>query len=472
MKQVGEHFDERTLELYVLKSDLVKERRADVAKHLIECRGCAALHREIEEYYAEAGRLQHDQAEKAAHALYAPDRAIRPMGFSPVGFVVPRQASVPRRFVQSVRQYPARWSAGFMAVIALAFLLPRFVPRDDNPSYARTKDEFMVVYNKSGEELWRKHISWGYDVKTAEGPVASYPERALTTHDVDGDGTSEVLAVFGWRALRDTSAPPANTILCLNADGTERWRYAVHRRFVIGGEPYTDNYRIYQMFVGDFERNGTPQVIIGASQDPWYPNVLVRLNASDGSFVSEYWHPGIIQLVVKKDLNGDGIDEFIMGGQNNRYGQACLVVLDPRRIRGYSPTPTKYIPPGMSGGEQLHYVLFPHSDLKDKWIDVANQVAKLAIREGGLLEIAVLEPMGDYKTELYYYLDSTMTCVRVRGSDHFTAIRTRYQGKGRFTRPLNDAYYEDLRKNVLYWDGSRFVKRWAGVQESQQSATK
>ncbi len=472
MKQTSEHLDERMLELYVLKSELLKERRANVARHIKECEGCAALHREIEEYYSEAGRLQDAQAERAAHALYAPDRAIRPLGFSPAGFVVHQPASVPQRFRQSVRRYPVRWSAGFMVIIAAALLLPTLLRRNENPSYARTKDEFLVVYNKTGDELWRKRIGWGYDVKLGESPLSSHPERALTTYDVDGDGTQEVLAIFGWTNLRDPSAPPGNTILCFNADGTERWRYAVHRQVTIGGESYTDNYRIYQMLIGDFERNGAPGVILSASQDPWFPNVLIRLNANDGAYVSEYWHPGVMRYVVQRDLNGDGIDELIMAGQNNRFGRACLVVLDPRRITGHSPVPEKYIPPGMPKGQELFYLMFPPSDLKERWVDITNQVIKLETREGGLLEVAVMEPLYDYHAELYYYLDSTMTCERVRASDHFTAVHMRYEKQGRFTRALDDKYYEDLRSGVLYWDGSRFVKARTGTKVSQHSAGK
>ncbi|MCX6143214.1 MAG: hypothetical protein NTZ35_08340 [Ignavibacteriales bacterium] len=472
MNNTRKHVDERTIELYVLKSDLLKGRRADVARHIAGCEGCASLHKEIDEYYAEARKLQDAQAEKAAHALYAPDRAIRPLGFSSPGFIVHRPASVPQRFVQSVRRYPVRWSVGLMAIIVASVFLPHLLRRDRNPFYARSKDEFLVVYNKTGDELWRKYVGWGYDVKAGQGSVASHPERALTTCDVDGDGTQEVLAVFGWTILRDPSAPPGNTILCLNADGTERWRYAVHRQVVIGGESYTDNYRIYQMLVGDFERNGNTQVILAASQDPWYPNVLIRLNAKDGSYVSEYWHPGVIPYVVQKDLNGDGIDEIIMAGQNNRFGQACLVVLDPRKITGYSPTPEKYVPPGMPKGQEMYYLLFPVTDMKKGWIDVSNQVTKLAIREGGLLEAAVIEPVYDYKAEVYYYFDSTMTCVCVRGSDHFTAVHKQYEEQGRFTRVLGDEYYEDLRKNVLYWDGSRFMKGRTEVKVSRLSAAK
>ena len=70
MRQSGEHFDERTLELYVLKSDLLEVQRADIARHLSVCKGCSSLHKEIEEYYAEAGRLQAAQVNSYTSCLH------------------------------------------------------------------------------------------------------------------------------------------------------------------------------------------------------------------------------------------------------------------------------------------------------------------------------------------------------------------------------------------------------------------
>jgi hypothetical protein len=83
-----------------------------------------------------------------------------------------------------------------------------------------------------------------------------------------------------------------------------------------------------------------------------------------------------------------------------------------------------------------------------------------------------MEPVYDFNAEVYYYLDSTMACVSVRGSDHFTAVHKRFESQGRFTSVLNDAYFENLRRSVLYWDGSRFAEKGLEVKESRKSAMK
>ncbi len=47
------HIDEETLELYVLESEEISTRRAEIEAHLRECAGCDALRKEIEEFYSE-----------------------------------------------------------------------------------------------------------------------------------------------------------------------------------------------------------------------------------------------------------------------------------------------------------------------------------------------------------------------------------------------------------------------------------
>ncbi len=455
--RVDGHLDERTIELYVIQSELLKTRRGEVEQHLKRCPGCSALQNEISEYYAEVDRLQEAQAENATHALYMPDRGIRPRGYEVQGPLVSQKPGLPRRFILAVRRSPVRWTMGFAVIVAaMVFLIPRLTRHDTNPSYARGKEEFLVVYSKQGDELWRKHIAAGYDLSSGPRWITSHQEQALTTFDVDGDGRNEVLAIFGWMS-HSTEVPLQNAIVCFNPDGTERWRYEVHRHIVIGGVSYADDYRVYSMVVGDFERNGNPTVVISVSQNPWFPNILIRLNAKDGSFAGEYWHPGVVPYFERKDLDGDGIEELLFAGQNNRLGRACLVVLDPRKIRGYAPTPKEFIPQNVAQGTEKYYLIFPPTDLDQQWLDVTNQATDLTVRADGLFEVVVLELLQDYRPEVYCYLDSTMTCVRVRGSDHFTAAHRKLEKEGKLKRPLNDAFYEGLRHQVMYWNGDRFV---------------
>ncbi len=58
---------------------------------------------------------------------------------------------------------------------------------------------------------------------------------------------------------------------------------------------------------------------------------------------------------------------------------------------------------------------------------------------------------------LYYFFDNQMNCAKVGEDDKFTALHQKFEAQGRLTKKLDKQYYEDLRKDVLYWDGERFV---------------
>lgn len=462
------HIDENSLELYVLESPLIQEKRAAIKQHLKTCSWCTALYKEMKTYYEQVDHLQREQAQRASHALTMTQRALRERE---VGFGVPQpvQRTLPQRFVESVRQYPVRWSLGFATVVAaLVLVIPRLWTSDRNPAYARPEKEFLVAYNKHGEELWRKYIFKNFVPESMPPWIAEHEDRGVLIRDVDRDGKNEVIGIFGWAysPYMDPNNPYQNVVVCFEADGSERWRYELHRTVTIGGVRYSDDYGFYQI-VHEGYADGNADVFTFASHRPWFPNVFVRLDARTGALKSEYWHNGMLPYYAQKDLDGDGIEELLLGGQNNRLMQASLAVFDPRRVEGHGPAPPGFAPEGVTAGTEKYYLLFPGSDLKKYWTDVTNEISGVKIMEDGLIQVVVTErvpyPMKmegwapDAGT-LYFYFDSSMRCVRVRASDAFSGLHRRYRDRGLVTSELNDAYFENLRRGIRYWDGEKFVK--------------
>lgn len=461
------HIDENSLELYVLESSLIQEKRAAIKQHLKTCSWCRALYKEMKTYYEQVDHLRREQAQRASHALTVTQRALRERE---VGFGVSRseQRTLPRRFVESFRRYPVRWSLGFAAfVAALVLVIPRLWTGDSNPAYARPEKEFLVAYNKHGEELWKKYIFKNFISESMPQWIAEHGEHGLLVRDVDRDGKNEVLGIFGWAysPYMGPDNPHQNAVVCFNADGSEQWRYALHRTVTIGGVPYSDDYVFYQIVYEEYA-DGSSEVLALASHRPWFPNVLVRLDARTGVLKSEYWHHGMLPYYVQKDLDGDGVEELLLGGQNNRLMQASLAVFDPRKVKGHGPAPPGLAPEGVAAGTEKYYLLFPASDLKKYWSDITNEVSGVKIMEDGLIQVIVSErvpfpvkkeSLSPYGGQLYFYFDSSMQCVRVRPSDGFSGLHARYRSEGLINSELNDAYFENLRRGIRYWDGEKFV---------------
>lgn len=59
------HPDERTIALYVLNARDVEAERAVIARHLEECAGCAAIHKELAEYMPISARWNESRLNEA-----------------------------------------------------------------------------------------------------------------------------------------------------------------------------------------------------------------------------------------------------------------------------------------------------------------------------------------------------------------------------------------------------------------------
>lgn len=60
-------------------------------------------------------------------------------------------------------------------------------------------------------------------------------------------------------------------------------------------------------------------------------------------------------------------------------------------------------------------------------------------------------------SNIFFILDSRLRVFEVQGSDTFWLRHRELKAAGKITSELNDAYYENLKKGVLYWDGTQWT---------------
>ncbi len=454
------HPDEKTLELYALGAAEVMERRPEIEAHLTECAGCRALLQEISEYYEDVKQLQLEKTEAATQALTLRNWIVHARTIEDKVPLRPVRRSVPLRMAIFVVRHPIVSSGSFLAIFlagALLLTIPKKDSKDPNPAYARAKDEFLIAYNKDGEELWRKHFGFGYNYDEQDMNTPGKPplDQLLVTMDLEGDGKNQVVTLC-WG---EPNSPLRNTIFCYNADGIERWKYELHRTITFGSQRYSDDYLFTRMIVGDFDHDGVPEVIALAQHLPDFPCIVVRLDARNGKFLGEYWHPGYLLALEHTDLDGDVVQEILLGGVSNAYAQPALAILDPRKIGGHAPATVKYIPQDVQEGAEKYYLLFPHTDLAKFAADVKGTVGEIRIAADGLIEVGTGEIMADNRPYgPMYYFDSKMKVVKLLPEVGFEALHKRLEAEGKLTRKLNEQYYKELIEGVRYWDGEKFVK--------------
>jgi hypothetical protein len=156
-----------------------------------------------------------------------------------------------------------------------------------------------------------------------------------------------------------------------------------------------------------------------------------------------------------EDLDRDGTTELILGGENNYYGRAFIVVLDPRRMSGQSPTAgiPEHRFEGIQEGSEEQYILLPRSWLSQRF-QFSNKVEGIAVNRSQRLIEAVTQAYGDRKDgyPLRYIFDFSLHVLEVRAGDAYIQkmkeLHALGQGPG-----FNPDELRACRDQVAYWTG-------------------
>jgi len=448
------HPAEEILELFVLGAEEVRDQRGEIAKHLDACEGCRAMHAEMAEYYSEVETLRDQQAANAPDALAVRDRIV-PFSGGPLypGGMVPRQPLAVRMVATLVR-HPVRTSMGFLAVLAvlLGVNYKSKIWKDTNPSVARGLRDSLVVFNKDGEELWARWIGFRNDLNFL--PDWFQLQNWMVTMDLTGDGLNEVISCIPLR--HDSSG--RNYMGSWNPDGSLRWEYEFHRDMSLGGEKLPDRYRFLGMVVDRFVPGGRVEILAVAEEEHSDLRAVVRLDAATGVEKAVYWHAGNIFQFKSLDRDADGVKEFYYSGRNEPTGSSFLAVLDPRYLDGHAPSGRAVFPDSIGRGTDKYYILFPRPDVETGLSGDPMVTGQMIVTAPDSLKIVILTKVNDrLYLPLEYHFNPEMVCTRVTTNPDFISYHREMERKGLLKRKYDSSYLEEMRKQLRYWDGEKFV---------------
>jgi hypothetical protein len=329
--------------------------------------------------------------------------------------------------------------AGGLLLIAIVTLL--MAPRPSAvPVSVGVRDGRLEAYDARGHVLWRKVFPEG----RARDPVAPpYSTRSLGVwtsntniiDDVDGDGVREVVFVLS-RTL-PMEALQREYVICFDADGRERWRFATGRALAWQGRHFDDGYVVHWV-VGPFWYMGHRALAVGA-QNVFFPFQVAVLDAANGTMLGEYWHFGSLPAVLVFDQDGDGQREIVAGGVNNPGPGSGLPVL----VRLHQPLPEPFAPQvdvfERSAAVRVDYLLLPpvaafaHEEVPRRVWWMRSDDAKtlqLGVSFGGQL---------GQKGQIYYVLDSDLDVLDAHPCDLLRDYYERLFREGRVPSRLNDA---------------------------------
>jgi hypothetical protein len=346
------------------------------------------------------------------------------------------------------------WLLPLLAVIiGAAIFLVR--PSPGQPADFRIQGSRLLIIDEKGKELWdfdtglqnlwpeSRYRNFFQIKRLNESGAQLLP--LLVIRDINQDGKVELL--FAPKTESEWYEPG---VYCLDSKGGQLWHYRPGHELMFGKHLYSADYKIHGIMTFDANDDGIYEIFLITAHQPHSPSGLVALDCR-GKVQGEFVNWGRIHDIVCADFNGDGPKEILIAGQNDEYKHGVVALFDPGRISGSSPQGEVYACESCGPGSEKYYLLIPRTD-----VDLALKQDKVSIEEMHFLKNNRIE-LFSHIPQIYFELDYGLRVQDVKGSDTFRNQHRELKAAGKITSTLDDAYYEALKKGVLYWDGTEWT---------------
>ncbi|HTX17516.1 MAG TPA: hypothetical protein VMG34_02555, partial [Bacteroidota bacterium] len=285
------HFEDKTLELFVLGAPDSDIDRRGIEAHLEVCASCRKRKEEIASYYAEVRSELRDAESNAEPVEMLPARRHESTlqayfeRFESMERGARRPVSI--RMWDSVRMHPYRYAGvGLLAgivLLAVLVVLPSRISNTGNLSYYKIDkvNGFIKLYNNQNVEEWG--ISAPIESVADPGGI----DRYIKIADLRGDGRTEV--VYLGPAYYQGSMLPWG-IKIFGPSGALQHELPFQRTQSFRWRDYSGNYEPRGLDLFPSGKNKALDIFCTMTSFR-SPSVLARISNS-GEVIGEYWHFG------------------------------------------------------------------------------------------------------------------------------------------------------------------------------------
>ena len=321
------HIDENILELYLLGSEKLTDRKDEIQAHLAECNDCKELFEEMREFYVyvdnKSLRISASRELTGSSLVVNPEyREYIQNKESP--------ASITQKVFYLIAQNPVKLGLSFAAALVTFFIMLNKNPvvADTNPYRIESSDYMkkIIVYNRENKELWTQN--WERSLFIDGQEAEYYISKSLVT-DLNSDGGNEVTSIIPTLSGSDKE----NILKIFKKNGDILKQITVGRSTNYGKRVYESGLLSnWAVLINDYDGDGKKEIIV-ATHHRNSPFVISRFD-NKGNLLGEYWHYGHFWGMYDFDLNSDGKTEILLTGINDDTEEAAIVVLDPAKING------------------------------------------------------------------------------------------------------------------------------------------
>ncbi|MBS4029793.1 MAG: hypothetical protein KGZ58_14310 [Ignavibacteriales bacterium] len=468
------HLTDIQLETYFLsRSEFSPEAILSLETHVGECFACRKNFEQLRAFYSELDEQLKSEPTQREEELAAqifsqqvPQRRLleEPKNkvevFQGYAAVVEPKRPLLQRFVEFARFHPVQFGGSMsfaFGLFALLYVSIKPMPKDTNPSHAKVQNSVLFVYNNGGETLWTKSAVGIPDVMSGERDNNKGYQRFIVVEDIDGDGVREILLAA------NIDKQTKSSLNCYNFDGTFRWENTGGESVAFGEKQFTayDRWRFDDMVVFYNEELKRKQLFVLAQSSIYFPGKLLELNPRDGNVMQTFWNVGAMGYILMNDIDNDGKKEIFIAGINNAYNCLYAIALNPSHFSGCGPATKEFYPSSIQQGNELYYLLLRRTKLGNV-VEKKNPYNLIEyIRFGNdnniIFNTRDAEVSERHNITVLYTIGTNMEIKTVAPGDSYIKTHELLLKEGKINFQLTPEYWEEVKHNVQYWDGEKFV---------------
>jgi hypothetical protein len=281
-------------------------------------------------------------------------------------------------------------------------------------------------------------------------------------NDLDNEGKNEIITTIPLFGEEDQKN---NILQVFDYKGDLKFRkYYTVDSIGFKGIKYITKNSTYGILIDDFSEKGKKEILANIHTN-FSPSAIFRLD-NKGNILGEYWHYGGYQLTDSYILDNGSQKLVIICGYENVTQRGFIAAIDPAKIigktessqtRGFGYTASK---------AEVFYIALPNpremlkSELMS-WV-ILTQYSK----QKDLFQFQWRMNRDDNSTSAFYYsFSKDMKIIDIKLSSQAELFYHGLVEKGRIKKYSEEKLIDDLKNEILYWDGKEYRKEWCRVNE-------
>ena len=344
-----------------------------------------------------------------------------------------------------------------MAILLVFLFYYYFKPRFKvlHPVSVRIVGSRFIILDKRGKKLWEYTSPLPIYEKEPQAPGKERLPLVRFVKLSPARGANTLIA------FKTREEPPRLYLLCFSNQGRLIWKHRLGRPLNCGGKVIPPDYELMRLEIRDLNRQGGKEIIALIKHKSSFPSFIL-IFAPKGDLLGEYINTGALYYLIITDLDKDGLSEIIAGGANTAYSRPAIVILDPRVVQGSSPLPDhkEYALKGVPRGTEKYYLLLPNTDLVNLYPSSFCQVGDLSFSANELSVHTCLPQTEEHPLFVgpIFRFHLNLHLLQLEPHDLFLLQRQELVRKGKLP-PMGPNYIEELKKDLRWWDGERWVNR-------------